>query len=243
MSFVLTGCGRSGSVWLADILSRSTRVIVRHEHWTDGQIGPDVRSEYNWQAHMLRARKRFSCMPDNYGEVNSFLREVAMDLPVDKVGVLLRNPYDILLSSINKNPRKWVGGNFGHSLVSLERALESCHGMIEVGCPVFRMEDFTSRPEGLQQVLDFCEIQDVSVVGVPFVKKQNSSGRRALPSLDLLTASNNRAIKDRIGWFWDLFYKEEETKDDGEDISDSVRMSEGGDDISGSGGEADPECP
>ena len=101
-TFLVVCKGRSGSKWLARELNRSPSWRVKHEG--DGQF---------------KHRHR-------YGEVNGYLRYVAKKVPVDRLGVIVRDPLKIARSAFYRTPHFW--NRFIHilkpDLVILDELLE-----------------------------------------------------------------------------------------------------------------------
>lgn len=104
MSFLITGFGRSGTTFLQQIMNTSKNVTVEHEprknrdeKWYD---------KYGKDSIPPEAAKSFK--RNNYGEVNSRLRFFAHIFPVDKLGIIIRDPKDIFKSTMNrdKDPHK-----------------------------------------------------------------------------------------------------------------------------------------
>lgn len=99
MNFAITSIGRSGTKFLAKCLNDSTSMNVIHEAKGDNKSN---------MGNLCRFQKRFK---DNYGEVNSFLRNVFSEIKVDKKAIIIRNPNDIVVSACNKHPRKLSSKN------------------------------------------------------------------------------------------------------------------------------------
>ena len=88
-NFLITGTGRSGTLFLATIMNRSETWTVAHE----------PKPRFRPRRNLERIRQRFD--RDDYGEVNSYLCRVLFDLEVAKKGVIRRNPADLFLSICN----------------------------------------------------------------------------------------------------------------------------------------------
>ena len=86
-TFLVTGCGHSGTKLLSLQLGEAEDWVVEHE--PDEAIAAWVAS---------RRFERAEREKINYGEVNSFLLAAALDVPADRKAVLLRNPYNLVYS-------------------------------------------------------------------------------------------------------------------------------------------------
>jgi len=114
MNFAITALGRCGTTSLAEWLGRNkagTRVVHEQEH----AVATDA----------AYVNKR---MTDKYGEVNSYLRFVLDEIDCDKKAVIIRHPYRILLSAVNRNslltPEQWAQ-HIDDGLNALDQYLES----------------------------------------------------------------------------------------------------------------------
>lgn len=214
MRFLITGSGRTGTLFLAQVLGRSRSFIVRHEHYDDGVYGPSWRCGYDTtrRQHIVNAKERF-LSHDNYGEVNSSLRFIANDLPVDKLAVVIRHPYDIILSSINKSPYRWLADSFHKELDALNQTLKVSHELLQdESVPVFRFERFTSKEDGLCEILHWLGISDVELSKVRMDIKINAAGRAVLPKFADLSYDTRELIYEKVGWFVHIYYSEKKVK-------------------------------
>lgn len=83
MTFAITGCGHSGTKWLATQLAKAEGWTVEHE--------PDTSIALRW------VQPRFN-RSEFYGEVNSYLLTCFPRLRVNRKYLLLRDPYEIIRS-------------------------------------------------------------------------------------------------------------------------------------------------
>jgi hypothetical protein len=104
-------------------------------------------------------RKRFD--PPRYGEVNSYLRKVALFMGVP-VQVLLRDPQEVVTSAWNtaKNHEVFLapGGRFEQTV----DAFRDTSRLIEKGCRVISFSEMTTDPEYLTGVAKSLGISDVT---------------------------------------------------------------------------------
>lgn len=113
-NFLITGSGRTGTAFLSRMLNRSKIWTVRHE----------VTQRYesmmeNTQQIPGEISRRFE--RDDYGEVNSRLRWVAEKMDVSALGVILRDPEEIWISTANRRRRDRWGDACQRLLKSLRK--------------------------------------------------------------------------------------------------------------------------
>ena len=89
MNFAITGHGRSGTKYLARVLNMSPTWTVLHEPGGNQKKIEDIQPRFE--------------VVDQYGEVNSYLRWSFKQLEVERRGVIIRDPREIILSWINRN--------------------------------------------------------------------------------------------------------------------------------------------
>jgi hypothetical protein len=114
LSFIITGLGRIGTTTLAKWLATNKDgITVKHE--------PDTQIQLTADAVNKRIRP-------NYGEVNSYLRFVLPDIDCDQKAVIIRHPYRILLSAVNRNKlikfHDWAH-HINNGLMVLDKYIES----------------------------------------------------------------------------------------------------------------------
>jgi len=206
MRFVITGVGRTGTMFLAQVLARSRAYIVRHEHADDARGWFAHAGSYDAAGHLKLARQRFEAH-DDYGEVNSCLRFIVADLPVDKRAVVIRNPLDVAMSSLNKFPLRWMAGDgFLSRCEALEADLRQVQRLIDAAYPLFRFEEFTRLPERMAQIVDWLGLTDVDPMPVPYGTKVNASGREFCGNPAQLQPAHRKALRAACKWFADIHY-------------------------------------
>ncbi len=182
-TFAITGCGRSGTMWLSRIMNRSQAYTVEHE--------PDGADSAKYAyGRFYRADKAGA----HYGEVNSRLRWCTLDLPIDKLGVIIRNPYDLARSSYNRGwGCEWVENDLEPSLWKLDKLLrygavgvEFERMVADLGCTSAFVKGFVS---------------DVEVTQDDIETPCNQNKK-----YDDLPGDMCREVKDRCGWFVDKYY-------------------------------------
>lgn len=203
-SFAVSGYGRSGTRWLAELLNRSPTFTVRHE--------PHNECDF----HAIDRRFREETAKGPYGEVNSFCRFVLRELPVDFRALIVRDPLEILVSYANRNPHEircyqqggnemLIEGTFLDELVS-SLAVIDLHA--RAGVQLFSFDEMTTNPLYLHGIVSLCGVPDVEPTQADVETKVNSAGRAALPDwlalgsedLDGGRARRSR-IERRLRWF------------------------------------------
>jgi hypothetical protein len=195
-SFCISGMGRSGSLWLSQLMNRSARWTVRHE----------PHNEYDLDAISLRFREETAKGP--YAEINSFANFCLLDLPVRERGVLIRDPIEILISYANRNPHelRWqissdaltIEGAF---LDHLSASLATIDLAIKKGVRPISFVSMTTKLDYLTQQLRTFDVWDVEPMQADLETKTNTAGREALAgwmSLDRLTRGR---IERRLRWY------------------------------------------
>lgn len=197
--------GRSGTRFLAKVMNRSEQWRVVHEPamFSKGPKG--------WRGHPLladadmvaaRFRKR-----EYYGEVNGYLRHVLLDLPVDRRGVILRHPHDILVSAFN-----WSGrGNVTRQRLdiialgfhALDRALAA--GV----SPIF-FEQMTTDATYLQQVFSLFGITDVVISAATLAEKVNEPKTYRIREYAEIPAGVRRYYDRQTDWYRKKYYAKDE---------------------------------
>jgi hypothetical protein len=165
-NFLISGSGRSGTRFLANLMNKSKIWTVKHEPGASGV------ENYTSADSINQTYKRFEFDGDHYGEVNSMLRRILIHFPVRKKGVLIRNPYDVYLSIINRKQnteRKYLD-EFIESLGIIDYALSKDKKMRKI---VF--EKLVSDVDYAQDVLTFFGIDDVIVTEEDIKTKVNQT--------------------------------------------------------------------
>ncbi len=113
-TFAITGCGRSGTMWLSRIMNRSQAYTVEHE--------PDGDDSARFAHYRFAMAKKCG---RNYGEVNSRIRCVTLDLPLEYRGVIIRHPLKLARSAYNRNRGlRWLEDDLELSLAKLDELIE-----------------------------------------------------------------------------------------------------------------------
>lgn len=99
-TFAITGFGRSGTTFLARVMNLSSVWTVEHE--PRGAFDEDAVDHLS-KCQPLPNSIMEAFNRDYYGEVNSRLRFWFEKLPVEKKGIIIRNPKEVVISIANRN--------------------------------------------------------------------------------------------------------------------------------------------
>lgn len=169
MPFLITGRGRSGTKFLSSLMNRSRVWTVEHEPRRDADLRDPGQFDY---AKIFRG---------HYGEVNSYLRNQIEHMDFVRRGIILRNPFEIMLSAMNRKPReKWVEISRGitDTYLHFDRLLEarSYH--------LVSFHRMTTELDYLQQILHDFGIGDVSLSSADLSRKVNVNQKNLYRSLN-----------------------------------------------------------
>lgn len=167
-NFLISGSGRSGTRFLANLMDKSEIWTVKHE--------PGVAGIENYTAadSIDSTLNRFEF--EHYGEVNSMLRRIFIHFPVAKKGLMIRNPYDIYLSIANRkqNTERKFLEEFVESLGLINYALSKDKKIKKIN-----FEKMITNVNYTQSILEHFGISDVEVTSkdvetkVNFTKEEN----------------------------------------------------------------------
>jgi hypothetical protein len=202
-NFAITAMGRSGTRFLAHTMNQSKRWMVAHE---PSMFGDNPRG---WCGHALVANPAIVNdrlnQRDYYGEVNSFLRHVLLDLDVAQRGVLLRDPHDILVSALNWSKKPGVSKGrvdmIGLGFMAMDRAIED-----DEDVRVIRFEEITTSVTTLQAVLTDFGIRDVKVTQATLAAKVNAPVRYRVKTYQDVAAPIRGYYEAQTAWFREKYY-------------------------------------
>ena len=187
-AFAITGMGRSGTLFLATMMNRSEIWTVEHEPWP----------LYNLDEVMDVVHDRFD--RDNYGEVNSYLRDIFCDLGVKKKGVIRRNPADVFISICNweddfveKLPEK---------IDFIKRSFEAVDRVLEADdiYPIV-FERLTTEPDYINQVIADFGINDVVLKEEDLERKIHRADTNSFQGFEALTSEQVALFWENLAWF------------------------------------------
>lgn len=187
MSILITGHGRSGTLYLATMLNRSPSWTIEHEPQTN------IHNMLNCAQHAKRFRK------SHYGEVNGFLRYCLNAIPAEKKAIILRHPFELVASvySLHKDDHH----------VTLTRIANWCklaHGYAAQGLPLFYFERFTTDYRELERLAHTVGITDLEPKPEWTREKINTRPNR-IPWEDLPKPVTKWA-RSSLQWFVDHYY-------------------------------------
>lgn len=176
--------------------------MVRHEPGKSGD-GPET-----WHAHPLVADPKMVaarfCQREYYGEVNSYLRHVLLELPAERRGVILRDPRDILVSVVRRSvARKLSQGRMdviALGYLALDRALR------DTDVVSIRFEKMTTNVGYLQRVLETFGIEDVRVSKEILARKVNASKDNGIRGYVDIPRATRRYYEAQTGWYQEKYY-------------------------------------
>ncbi len=183
-------------------MNQSKKWMVRHEPGKFGD-GPET-----WHGHPLVADPKMVsarlCRREYYGEVNSYLRHVLLELPVERRGVILRDPGDILVSVVRRRVARklpqWRMDVIALGYVALDQALQS--GSV---IPI-RFERMTTDAAYLQNVLEAFGIKDVQVSKETLARKVNASKCNGVKGYADVPDATRRYYEAQTGWYREKYY-------------------------------------
>ncbi len=208
-TFFITGLGRSGTAFLAAALDRSPAYHVVHEWKVPRTPFRDGRLQHFPLWRFVLARQPFGGLRPGYGEVNSHLRrtlradEAGREARIEKRGVILRDPRDIVASGMNRNGRTEADfpalceakvEDFARLLPLLD------HPTLHY--ERFEFRRFTTEPEYVQKIAEWAGIGDLEVSEAVVAKKVNTSAGTSFPRWRHWSPEQSRtfaAIADRYG--------------------------------------------
>lgn len=182
-TFAITGCSRSGTLFLATNLNLSKKWTVLHAvGGYDDLKGPI-------EPIQLRFNKNY------YGEVNDYLRHHILKLKVSKKVLILRDPVDIWISLANrKKPKLWNG-----VILELDKSYNEFMIIHKAGIKFFLFDRMITDLEYLKNIFNYVGVDDVEVTREMQMKKINENeGEIKYRCLSDFDASiQNRIIKIR----------------------------------------------
>jgi len=166
-NFLISGFGRSGTKFLSSIMNKSVTWVVNHE----------PRGAYEEMLYKkglpIDDKVVNNFKNNNYGEVNSRMRFYFNDIDVEKKGIIIRDPKEIITSICNRNKTE----------VEITRIIDELnvfwhkfHEWIELG-GVLKIDfnSMTNDADYLKNVLTHFGISDVEINEEIFKNKINKN--------------------------------------------------------------------
>lgn len=208
-TFFITGLGRSGTAFLASVLNRSSQYHVVHEWKVPRTPFRDGRLQKFPLWRFYLARHPFGGVRPGYGEVNSHLRRTldagsaGREVLVEKRGVILRDPRDIVASGMNRNGRTEADfPSLCEDKVSEFARLLELLDHPTLHYEPFEFRRFTAEPDYIRQIAEWAGIGDLDVPPEVVARKVNVSERSSFPRWRDWTAPQRKAfeaVADRYG--------------------------------------------
>jgi hypothetical protein len=183
-SFAISGFGRSGTKWLAELMNRSPSWTVRHE----------PSAEYH--RDVLAGRFAEAKAQGPYGEVNSYLLFALVELPVDRRGVIVRDPFDICVSAANR----------GHAMTQafidhLASSLATIDLAIERGADAISFPRMTTDLAYLTDVMRTFGVNNVRPTTIDLTTTVNAAGRATVSGWAAFDSDLRSRIERPMRWF------------------------------------------
>lgn len=198
-TFLITALGRCGTMFLATLMDQSKQWCVRHE---------PVLHDERTMTPAIAGRFRLPY----YGEVNSRVRWIASRIPVDKLGVIIRDPREHAVSVFNKNLHL---RNINHPNANkafrpgvYKQALEIIDGLVQFGAITIRFEQMVSEPDYLDRLLWQFGITDIDQEFALKRAKRNTCRVKAATRWDELPDGVRKKFNTQSAWFREKYYGE-----------------------------------
>lgn len=198
-NFLITGFGRSGTKFLATHMNKSKKWTVKHE--PRRMYDEDLYRTF----HPVNSRIENYFHGDYYGEVNSMLRWFIDDLPINKLGIIIRDPKEIFTSCINRTDSSktnaWsIHGAYTHFFLD------------NVNAFYIRFKDMVTDHDYLKKVFSHFDITDVDVSKVNLDRKINMNREYRYNTFDDIPDGDKEyfyEINEREEFInWDVLTKE-----------------------------------
>jgi len=199
-NFAITGLGRSGTMFLATVMNKSKVWTVEHEPTMAAAVRA-FRIRHPLIMDARHVQPRFN--REHYGEVNSYLRHVLLDLDVARRGVIIRNPYDILVSVANWKSLNALNNEL---LYTFALGFRDLHRAVEAGAQLIRFERMTTDAGYLQQTLVDFGITDVRVTPDNLQTKINTAASYRFKAYRDLPVRMRRFYEHGVRWFVERYY-------------------------------------
>lgn len=181
-NFLITGMGRSGTCFLAGLMNQSPTWTVKHE----------PRGSRDMRSDAFDVQGRFN--QDRYGEVNSYLRYVAKDMHVAKLGILIRDPIEVWRSiCIRKPAHEW-----DKHIDDYERTIDAMEHLRDTGAIVIDFHRMVSDPDYTSRMIQAFGIPDVKVTRGGVEKVENPSAVSAEPNMQDSHLERIKGFRSRV---------------------------------------------
>jgi len=186
-NFLISGMGRSGTKFLSNVMNLSRVWTVEHEV---------TRADHELPLETVQERLD----RDYYGEVNSCLRFHLHRVKVGRLGVIIRDPSDILLSMMNRGKHSRAS-----CLDQLALALGIIDASVQRGAQPILFEYMTGYHDYLSKVLRDFAIHDVDVASVDLSRKVNTNKKQDFTEFSDLPGTLRYEFLTACGWYIDKY--------------------------------------
>ena len=191
--FLVTGAGRSGTLFLAKTLDRSKAWNVSHEHPNDHRY---LESPTDLNADKLITRFGSEVQ----GEVNSQLRRIAPALSDRglRVYFVVRHPIDII-----KSVHAARGRSRDQFVDTIKQVLPTFTDIFLLnlfGFKCFKFEKFTTDKAYFLGMINELGVHDIDASAIDLSNKVNSNGPGTMEDWDL-NNDERYGFLDKCGWF------------------------------------------
>jgi len=189
-NFIISGMGGSGTVFLSQQMNKSKIWSVNHENKIDHTLPP-----------LSIVQPRFN--QDYYGEVNGCLRAILLNLKVDKKAIILRDLWEIVLSSMNR--RNIFEDGTWNKMVNGFEDLDRC---LLAGIPIIWFNRMTTDLNYLYHILKFFDINDVPLEELDLNKKNSSTSVKnpMYSSISQIKKRYTDLVNFNSGWFIERYF-------------------------------------
>ena len=199
-TFAITGLPHSGTVWLSKELDKSDKFKVIHETPLD-------RRTWKGKNFCDQANKRFEGK-QNYGEVSPLLRRAIRHLNVDNKAWIIRNPYKVILSSINRDKSRCTKKYFDRLIKTFNYDLKELESVKHRGIiKAFKLEDLITNKESLQNIIDHVGV-DIKAEDVDLSPRNKSKSKHWTEIEDL--PEDRISDISPLDWFLKKYYPDVE---------------------------------
>jgi len=202
-TFAISAMGRSGTRFLSCILNKSKTYHVEHEP-------RDFISGLVPKAHLKLAIQRFLHNRNKYkyyGEVNSYLRYVLSDLPVEHKLYIIRHPFSIVRSTFN-----WKQGKVNEveeTLDEIKRGMKFMMNVIKSGGVRFKLFEYIIYDaDEIMGVAKNMGINDLNISPDDLKQFVNASRRQLISSFVELPKNIQEKTYHKLRDVIDMFYKD-----------------------------------
>lgn len=201
-TFFITGLGRSGTAFLAAALGRARDYRVVHEWKIPRTPLRDGRLSHFplWRFRLMR--QPFGSLRPGYGEVNSHLRrtlsttEAGKEALVERRGVILRDPRDVVASGMNRRGR--TEDDFARLCDEKARDFARLLGLLAhptLAYERFEFRRITTDADEIRRVAEWAGLGDLDVPDDIVARKVNTNRTSLFPRWSQWTAVQRTAFE------------------------------------------------